>query len=102
MEVSSQRSVPRTASDMSEAPQTLFPAVLAGAPHGCEHVAEHPVDSVHRSAGQCPRSKLLPAFCQELRMEVKKTHWSILQTACDTSEALRTHFHGVMAGASAS
>lgn len=27
---------------------------LAGALHGCEHKVEHPVDSVHRSAGQCP------------------------------------------------
>lgn len=54
MEVSSQRSIPQTVSDMSEAPQTPFPGVLAGALHGCEQIAEHPVDSVHRSAGQCP------------------------------------------------
>lgn len=30
-----------------------FPSVLAGAPHGGELTAQHPADSVHRSAGQC-------------------------------------------------
>lgn len=54
MEVSSQRSIPRTVSDRSEVLRTQLPGVLAGALHGCEHMAEHPADSVHRSAGQCP------------------------------------------------